>query len=253
MPNFDVISDMHLDFYPNANTLLRNMPVSSEVLLIAGDMCELRNFQDMWLEILLAKYRYIFYVPGNHDWYGSSTTLDVSRRFMGRVGWSSFKVLQRQTDTIFGNFKISGATLWFPDHPTNTFHERFLGDFHYIRDFKPWVYQQHEMDKEFFHKKGRGIIRGVGFQGAADIWMMHHLPFSASIHPKYANSPTNRFFLGNLGDAFYDATYKPRVIVHGHTHEAMDYMIDDTRVVCNPVGYPNEGGEARFKPKLVEF
>jgi hypothetical protein len=26
---------------------------------------------------------------------------------------------------------------------------------------------------------------------------------------------------------------------HGHTHELFDYMIGDTRVVCNPRGYIN--------------
>ena len=25
---------------------------------------------------------------------------------------------------------------------------------------------------------------------------------------------------------------------HGHTHDTYDYMIDQTRILCNPKGYP---------------
>jgi hypothetical protein len=28
---------------------------------------------------------------------------------------------------------------------------------------------------------------------------------------------------------------------HGHTHVPFDYMIGETRVVCNPRGYENDG------------
>ena len=41
---------------------------------------------------------------------------------------------------------------------------------------------------------------------------------------------------------------------HGHTHEDFDYMVGDTRVVCNPRGYI--GYEARadkWKLKVVEI
>ncbi|MNR64509.1 hypothetical protein D3C85_1871810 [compost metagenome] len=37
--------------------------------------------------------------------------------------------------------------------------------------------------------------------------------------------------------------------VHGHSHVAVDYEIEGTRVVCNPRGYPGE--ETGFDPELV--
>ena len=39
-------------------------------------------------------------------------------------------------------------------------------------------------------------------------------------------------------------------IVHGHIHSQQDYMIGDTRVVCNPRGYPDEPN-ANFIPNLT--
>jgi Icc-related predicted phosphoesterase len=34
--------------------------------------------------------------------------------------------------------------------------------------------------------------------------------------------------------------WAPTLWVHGHTHEAFDYRINDTRVIVNPRAYPNE-------------
>ena len=32
--------------------------------------------------------------------------------------------------------------------------------------------------------------------------------------------------------------YQPALWIHGQTHEACDYLIGQTRIVCNPRGYP---------------
>lgn len=34
--------------------------------------------------------------------------------------------------------------------------------------------------------------------------------------------------------------WAPMLWVHGHTHEAFDYRIGNTRVIVNPRAYPNE-------------
>jgi hypothetical protein len=45
---------------------------------------------------------------------------------------------------------------------------------------------------------------------------------------------------------------------HGHTHNAFDYMIGETRVVCNPRGYQSTRGdgsdwgeETDWNPNLI--
>jgi predicted phosphodiesterase len=40
---------------------------------------------------------------------------------------------------------------------------------------------------------------------------------------------------------------------HGHTHEPFDYMVHDTRIVCNPRGYVQHEQRAKdFELKYVE-
>ena len=37
--------------------------------------------------------------------------------------------------------------------------------------------------------------------------------------------------------------------VHGHNHQTVDYNIGSTRVVCNPLGYPDE--DSGYNSKLI--
>jgi hypothetical protein len=115
-----------------------------------------------------------------------------------------------------------------------------MSDFSYIAGFEGWVYQEHSIAKSFLS------------QTYADVWMMHHLPFWRSVHPRYEGDSLNRFFVGDISDEFRAHNAPPRIIVHGHTHEPCDYMMGDTRVVCNPLGYPGEGNNSII-PKLVSF
>ena len=42
--------------------------------------------------------------------------------------------------------------------------------------------------------------------------------------------------------------YRPDLWVHGHLHWRRDYVVGDTRVICNPRGYAREHGgfDSRF-------
>ena len=34
--------------------------------------------------------------------------------------------------------------------------------------------------------------------------------------------------------------YQPKLWIHGHSHDRCDYLLRKTRVVANPLGYPND-------------
>jgi Icc-related predicted phosphoesterase len=92
------------------------------------------------------------------------------------------------------------------------------------------------------------------FDSGADIWVIHHLPSYQSVHEEYRNSDGNDFFATELSPKILDMVKPPKLIVHGHTHKQCDYMIGNTRVVCNPRGYPNENDwYQNYKPLIVEI
>ena len=249
MKQFELVSDLHLDFYGEVEAcdIINSWTAQTPTLVIAGDLCEMRHFNPAWIHTMKRKWNDIVYVPGNHDYYGRSLDPNVldALRF-------DCHVLTRNRLAVNG-IVFAGATLWFPHPLRNRKYERLVSDFSMIGpyggiDFYEDVENENRKDHDFFH-----WIR-------ADVWVTHHLPFAQSIHPKYAGAQSNLFFHGAMEEVLNDCERAPQVVVHGHTHESVEYSIDLPRgfgsrklpVHCNPMGYPGERyGE--YKPKLIEF
>ena len=76
----------------------------------------------------------------------------------------------------------------------------------------------------------------------------HFLPHRRSIHPKYEDDQFNPAFASDLAHLVRSPV---ALWIHGHTHESLDYVVNGTRVVCNPRGYlPMEPNPA-FDPGLT--
>jgi hypothetical protein len=67
----------------------------------------------------------------------------------------------------------------------------------------------------------------------------HHAPSRKSIHPRFADSLLNACFVSDA-ERLADGT-RACLWVHGHTHDSFDYVLNGTRVVCNPRGYAQDG------------
>jgi Icc-related predicted phosphoesterase len=73
-----------------------------------------------------------------------------------------------------------------------------------------------------------------------DIVITHHAPSFRSIVPKFQRDfPSNFYYYSEL-DYFIEQNQNIKLWIHGHTHGFADYMIGNTRVICNPLGYPHE-------------
>jgi predicted phosphodiesterase len=81
----------------------------------------------------------------------------------------------------------------------------------------------------------------------------HHTPSHQSCHPRYKHDTImNGGYHNNYDEYIMD---HPQIVLwtHGHTHERYDYMIGDTRIVCNPRGYIGyEEISTTFELKVVE-
>lgn len=71
------------------------------------------------------------------------------------------------------------------------------------------------------------------------IIMTHHAPSPHSISAEYEGSPLNAAFASDL-NKFIIEHPQIRLWVHGHCHQSFDYILGETRVVCEPFGYHNE-------------
>lgn len=171
----------------------------------------------------------MIYIPGNHEFYGSSVA--EANKIVGEHSCVRTEV---------GGHWFVRATLWFAYRDGQDRWKDSLNDFHLIEGFDPWVYEE--------NKRHEAFLRETVQQG--DIVVTHHLPSYRSVHPRYAGLALNQFFVHEMDDLIEER--KPALFIHGHTHEPCDYKIGETRVICNPLGYPNEYPGRHWEPKIVE-
>lgn len=90
-------------------------------------------------------------------------------------------------------------------------------------------------------------------EGEKVIVVGHHTPSHQSCHPRYKDDQImNGGYHNNYEEYIMD---HPQIVLwtHGHTHEKYDYMIGDTRIICNPRGYVGHEQISReFELKVVE-
>jgi len=82
----------------------------------------------------------------------------------------------------------------------------------------------------------------------------HHAPTPISIAECYRfDTLMNGAFASDLSEFIMD---RPQIKLwtHGHMHNVSDYMVGDTRVVCNPRGYVGHEQRAKdFELKYMEI
>lgn len=202
-------------------------PEDVDVLVLAGDIAPAAKCLQPALRKFAEKYREVVYVPGNHEYYGGSKELVQEIREWMTSRFSNFHWLENDV-WIHGKQRFLGTTLWFEDSPIARIHRGFLADYTYIQKFEPWVYEQNEIAEDFLQQEMQ----------EDDVVITHHLPSYQSVAPRYKGSRLNCYFVSDVELLIHQK--KPRLWLHGHTHDPCNYWIDKTQIICNPLGYPIE-------------
>lgn len=226
-----LISDLHLECYVDEGLSFvhKDLHVAADVLVLAGDVMNLTGAKHVTerLSWFCDRFKDVIYVPGNHEFY-TTLPIEAEKRLAKASEFlPNLHVLNPGTVEIEGQ-RFVGATMWFPPTPDEDQYRKWLSDFHLIRNFVPWVHEQHEEEIKFLECQVR----------PQDVVITHHLPHPNSTPARFATSPINRFFVAP--DASRVLAKQPKLWLHGHTHTACDYQLGATRVVCNPRGYPGE-------------
>jgi hypothetical protein len=100
------------------------------------------------------------------------------------------------------------------------------------------------MVEEF--KKNKAALRAElekPFDGKTVV-VTHHLPsrrlVSARFWPRDGSDGANGGFVGDCENILAYEELAPDLWIHGHTHDSIDTMLWETRIVCGPAGYRGE-------------
>ena len=178
------------------------------------------------------------------------------------LGLENFDLLEKEA-VVIDDVAFIGATLWTDmdknDPLTMYYAKAKMRDYKHIRTGPvaiPWrqklapldTMTDHRMAKEYifpvieFHKK----------EGRKVVVITPHLQSFMSITDELKGDNLNGAYASELGNEICDA--KPDLWCHGHTHHSFDYMIGNTRIVCNPRGYvPDEPNKGFIDDLIIEI
>jgi predicted phosphodiesterase len=226
------------------------------------------------------QFPHVLYVAGNHEHYHGDFK-DTIPDLKKRLGYlENLHILDREIFEL-NDIVFVGGTLWTDMNKEDplTLHaiRRMMNDFRCVDNSnrvlnyktfddhdnpnkptfrtRPAIFSPEDAVED--HKKMLGYIKHIYTDMPPWKQMVvvgHHTPSHTSCHPRYKDDQLmNGGYHSDLSEFIMD---RPgiKLWTHGHTHEMFDYMIGDTRVVCNPRGYTGyEAIADNFKLKVVEL
>ena len=194
----------------------------------------------------------LIYVLGNHEYYHHDLDLvrEIKKQAEGKV-----HVLDRDTIVIDG-VRFLGCTLWTDfllfgetdKEPSVQYAKRNMADFKLIASKEERFTPSESITIHCAHRSWLEEELAQPFEGTTVV-VTHHFPSPRSIHSRFATDMLTPAFGSDLEAMLVGD--KVQLWIHGHTHEAFDYEVNGTRVLCNPRGYVGYERGENFRPDLV--
>ncbi|RUS41955.1 metallophosphoesterase [Cohnella sp. AR92] len=265
---FDLISDIHLDFWVEntSNHLKQDKKLNafiidilpedpSNTLVIAGDLGHYNIQNIKLLEKLRKHYKNIVLVPGNHDYYLISKSLKNKYKYNSLNRLNEMKLMTNQITSVYfldgdrvelDDIIFGGCGMWY--------------DFEYglqvLNNDKDQIYNNWKLKSNdsvliegfprlatdmFLEEKSKlqkAIIN-------ADVIVTHVSPDWSSIAHNNKDDITNSYYYFN-GQEFFN-NINGRMWCSGHIHKRFDYLNYGCRFINASLGYPDENGNTPKK------
>jgi len=232
-----ILSDIHAEFAPF------NPPaIDADVVILAGDI-HVGNKGITWAR---EKFEHIpvIYVLGNHEFYGEALPRHIDKLKEQTQG-TNIHILEDESLHIQG-IQFLGCTLWTNfnlfGNPgiAGQIAAQEMTDYKRIR-LSPSFRKLRPADTACVHHKSLNWLKEEAMKKSAGerrVIVTHHAPSKMSIPHAHREHMVSAAYASDLDD--FVAESGALLWIHGHLHTQMDYKIGNTRVICNPRGYPDE-------------
>jgi predicted phosphodiesterase len=249
-----ILSDLHLEFQPE---LRIDIAPGVDALIVAGDICAGTARGFAYIRKQAGPDLPVIALAGNHEFYGrnwqEARAAAWDHATQHGITWLD------DTVTEMGGVRFVGGTLW-TDYEfygadkraaSMEMAGRIMNDHRLIssRDGDGSETSFSPARARLAHQASRVFLNAElarRFAGPTVV-VTHHGPHEKSVAPKFRDTLLTAAFISDLSDLI--EAHQPPLWIHGHTHVNFDYRVGDTRVLCNPYGYPGEN--RRFQPRLV--
>ena len=247
-----IMSDLHTDI----GRYDYDYKLDADIIVVAGDSAE---GGDMYpLTEYVKQGKEVIYVAGNHEYYSNEinrTRLEL-RAMALRFG---INFLDRNSINIRG-IRFLGCTLWtdFNLYNNSDLGKSVVG--YGMNDYRGAIkcsdaedgYFNANLSEKLHYEDRAWLVSELNIEYTPTVVVTHHAPSFQSVHKKYRYGNDvymNCGYASNLEHIM--EKYSPKLWIHGHTHDSHDYIVNKTRVICNPRGYARYGENINWKPIVV--
>ena len=255
------VSDVHVDQYVGANDPHDRLEFAysaadeADVVVVAGDV-HTQGRAPRWLARTFPD-KPVVYVAGNHE-FAQAVFPDEIENLRGRAAAFPQVHFLENAEAEIGGVVFLGCTLWTDfglwgkekEYAALNAAATMMPDYRQTRLAGGRLLtpaatgKAHWLSRAFLEEKLKR------HRGRQVVVVTHHAPSPRSIGKNWQGNLLAAAFASDLEKLI--ATYQPALWVHGHLHDFYDYRIGATRVVCNPIGYPEAKGACR-RNFLVEL
>lgn len=244
-----IVSDIHLEFG------IREIPAEdADVVVFAGDI----HLGESGVKWMTEHYSHlpVIYVMGNHEYYRNSYP-GLLNKLKTLTRKTNISLLENESICLDG-VTFHGATLWTDFELYGNAElaqwesQQSMNDYRLIRK-DPSYSRLHPADTMAQHKASLRWL-GKSLQESKtkkNVVITHHAPSLKSVPEIFQKHMVSAAFASDL-EGFIGST-NPDLWIHGHIHTAADYRIGQTRVLCNPMGYPEEKGTGYTDQLVIEI
>lgn len=242
-----ILSDLHNEFEEF------NPPENdADLVILAGDI-NLGDKGIKWIQKKFPADKKILYVLGNHEFYDHLFP-ELYQSLADKIKETNIKLLEQNTIKIKGT-RFIGCSLW-TDFAINGNLEDNLQNIKFLLNDYAMISSN---DKKHKHVSPQEILdyhlnsinwlkkQLVKYKDEKIVVITHHAPSQKSINPKILDEDLYPAYASNLEEIIKNNDIN--LWIHGHTHCAQDYKIKNTRIICNPRGYPKQN--TGFNPNLI--
>ena len=244
----DLHNHKHFDYNPYTSGALADLGRRQATAL------RFRNF----LKRCSDAFPHVVYVAGNHEFYHGKWKASLQDLRDECAMFSNVYFLERDVKVI-NDVTFIGATLWTDCNKGDplTLHALtdMMNDFRIIRNDEHGYTKLRPAHAMYRHQQTISYLKSIlpDMKDRKIVFVGHHAPSKQSTHPKYQHDQLmNGGYSSDLSEFILDHP-EIKLWTHGHTHDPFDYMIGETRIVCNPRGYAGHDPNAdSFQLKYLE-
>jgi len=259
--NFDLVSDLHIDFWADEFQHDWIKHQTSDTLVIAGDVSDSVEMTCEYVTGLEQHYKHIMIIDGNHEHQKRMQEIpDSTQHFKECIAQTRAHYLgsgHYQT----GNVRFIGINGWWsfdfgtPNVDFDRCMEAFLTKTSWGSKAATLQIEQGIADCKFLKKEMRSAQWDKTVEHVVVI--THPLPHPSCI--SWNIYPGDNLMVGLYGNSLFqeildaDVQQKMRYWLFGHNHDQKCIPYGDAKLISNPRGRPKDWNREEYKPLRLEI